>query len=56
MKTIMAGPYSNGYLIVNFIISFVLPFGVNHQDFVVGENFSARVYTIPVINNSLNLH
>ena len=32
-----------------FLTSLVLTFGVNHQNLVVGENVSARVYAIPEI-------
>ena len=32
-----------------FLISFVLTFGVNHQDLVVGENDAARVNPNPEI-------
>ena len=41
----MAG--SKGYSIVVFYFKMVLTFGVNHKDFVVGENDAARVYAIP---------
>jgi len=43
----MAGPKE--YSIVNFLISLVLMFGVNHQNLVVGKNVAARVYAIPEI-------
>ena len=37
--------------IVNFLNSFVLTLGVNHQDLVVAENYAARVYPIPEIRS-----
>ena len=50
----MAAP--KGYSILSFLISWVLTFGVNHQDLVVGENVATKGYTIPVINNLSSLH
>ena len=41
--------YPTGYSVVNFLISLLLSFGVNRQDTVVGENVTARGYTIQLI-------
>ena len=49
------GP-QRGCSVVNFLISLVLTFGVNHQGLVVGENFAARMYAVPEIKNPSHLN